>query len=207
MTCSSPKYCLMKHLKLNFFISLIISYFSLTTAFAQKILVKTERGNIVLQLFPDKAPVTCKNFLRYVNEHRYDGAIFYRVVRLNNQPDKKVKIEVIQGGLGDDSIKTLPRIEHETTAITGVRHLDGTLSMARNGPGTAGSEFFICINDQPELDYGGKRNPDGQGFAAFGKVLSGMSIVKQIQKEETGEGEKSQTLVKPVKIIRMSVLK
>jgi len=79
--------------------------------------------------------------------------------------------------------------------------------MARNGPGTAGSEFFICINNQPELDYGGKRNPDGQGFAAFGKVLSGMSIVKQIQQEQTGTGEKIQALTKPVKIIRMSVLK
>ena len=189
------------------FVSLILSMFYFNPALAQKVLVQTERGDIVLQLFSDKAPVSSKNFLRYVKEHRYDGAGFYRVVRLDNQPDKKVKIEVIQGGLGDDSTKTLSRIVHETTAITGLKHLDGTLSMARNGPGTAGSEFFICINNQPELDYGGKRNPDGQGFAAFGKVLSGMSIVKQIQKEETGEGEKSQTLVKPVKIIRMSVSK
>jgi len=189
------------------FVSLILSMFYFNPALAQKVLVQTERGDIVLQLFSDKAPVSSKNFLRYVKEHRYDGAGFYRVVRLDNQPDKKVKIEVIQGGLGDDSTKTLSRIVHETTAITGLKHLDGTLSMARNGPGTAGSEFFICINNQPELDYGGKRNPDGQGFAAFGKVLSGMSIVKQIQQEQTGTGEKIQALTKPVKIIRMSVLK
>jgi len=189
------------------FVSLILSMFYFNPALAQKVLVQTERGDIVLQLFSDKAPVSSKNFLRYVKEHRYDGAGFYRVVRLDNQPDKKVKIEVIQGGLGDDSTKTLSRIVHETTAITGLKHLDGTLSMARNGPGTAGSEFFICINNQPELDYGGKRNPDGQGFAAFGKVLSGMNIVKQIQQEETGTGEKIQALTKPVKIIRMSVLK
>jgi len=189
------------------FVSLILSMFYFNPALAQKVLVQTERGDIVLQLFSDKAPVSSKNFLRYVKEHRYDGAGFYRVVRLDNQPDKKVKIEVIQGGLGDDSTKTLSRIVHETTAITGLKHLDGTLSMARNGPGTAGSEFFICINNQPELDYGGKRNPDGQGFAAFGKVLSGMNIVKQIQQEETVTGEKIQALTKPVKIIRMSVLK
>jgi len=189
------------------FVSLILSMFYFNPAMAQKVLVQTERGDIVLQLFSDKAPVSSKNFLRYVKEHRYDGAGFYRVVRLDNQPDKKVKIEVIQGGLGDDSTKTLSRIVHETTAITGLKHLDGTLSMARNGPGTAGSEFFICINNQPELDYGGKRNPDGQGFAAFGKVLSGMNIVKQIQQEQTGTGEKIQALTKPVKIIRMSVLK
>ena len=189
------------------FVSLILSMFYFNPALAQKVLVQTERGDIVLQLFSDKAPVSSKNFLRYVKEHRYDGAGFYRVVRLDNQPDKKVKIEVIQGGLGDDSTKTLSGIIHETTAITGLKHLDGTLSMARNGPGTAGSEFFICINNQPELDYGGKRNPDGQGFAAFGKVLSGMSIVKQIQQEQTGTGEKIQALTKPVKIIRMSVLK
>ena len=189
------------------FVSLILSMFYFNPALAQKVLVQTERGDIVLQLFSDKAPVSSKNFLRYVKEHRYDGAGFYRVVRLDNQPDKKVKIEVIQGGLGDDSTKTLSRIVHETTAITGLKHLDGTLSMARNGPGTAGSEFFICINNQPELDYGGKRNPDGQGFAAFGKVLSGMNIVKQIQQEQTGTGEKIQALTKPVKIIRMSVLK
>jgi peptidyl-prolyl cis-trans isomerase A (cyclophilin A) len=197
----------MKNRKNIFIVSLAISLFFLNPAFAQKVLIQTERGDIVLQLFSDKAPVSSKNFLKYVNEHRYNGAAFYRVVRLDNQPDKKVKIEVIQGGLGDDSTKTLPRIIHETTAVTGLKHLDGTLSMARNGPGTAGSEFFICINNQPELDYGGKRNPDGQGFAAFGKVLSGMSIVKQVQQEETGTGEKIQTLIKPVKIFSMSILK
>ena len=75
----------------------------------------------------------------------------------------------------------LQPIEHETTNTTGLLHKNGTISMARLEPGTASSEFFICINEQPELDYGGKRNPDGQGFAAFGQVIKGMSIVKKIQ--------------------------
>jgi len=90
----------------------------------------------------------------------------------------------------------LPPIHHETTKITGIKHEDGTLSMARLEPGTASSEIFICINDQPELNFGGKRNPDGQGFAAFGKVVSGMDIVRQIQSKT----EKEQMLVKPVKV-------
>ena len=76
----------------------------------------------------------------------------------------------------------LQPIKHETTNITGLLHKNGTISMARLDPGTASSEFFICINEQPELDYGGKRNPDGQGFAAFGQVIEGMHIVKNIQK-------------------------
>jgi len=101
---------------------------------------------------------------------------------MENQPDNDVKIEVIQGGLGfDKHPMELPTILHETTDKTGIRHLNGTLSMARLEPGTASSEIFICINDQPELDFGGKRNPDGQGFAAFGKVISGMDVVRKIQ--------------------------
>jgi peptidyl-prolyl cis-trans isomerase A (cyclophilin A) len=90
----------------------------------------------------------------------------------------------------------LPPIHHETTNKTGIKHEDGTLSMARLEPGTASSEIFICINDQPELNFGGKRNPDGQGFAAFGKVVSGMDIVRQVQSKP----EKEQMLVKPVKV-------
>ena len=93
----------------------------------------------------------------------------------------------------------LPPIIHETTAETGVRHKDGTISMARLEPGTANSEFFICINDQPDLDFDGKRNPDSQGFAAFGKVVSGMEFVRQIQQLP----EKVQMLDKTVKIINI----
>ena len=142
----------------------------------------TELGSIQMELYPDRAPITVSNFLRYVDENRYEDFHFYRVVHMENQPDNDVKIEVIQGGLGfDKHPMELPTIVHETTDKTGIRHLNGTLSMARMEPGTASSEIFICINDQPELDYSGKRNPDDQGFAAFGKVISGMDVVRKIQ--------------------------
>ncbi|WP_159467483.1 peptidylprolyl isomerase [Dyadobacter sp. 3J3] len=196
----------MQNFKVNIPFLLAGLLFLTSTVFAQKILVETEMGNIVLQLNPEKAPLTSSNFLRYVNANRYDAATFYRTVRMDNQANKKIKIEVIQGGLGDDSTKNFPRIKHESTNITGLKHLNGTLSMARNVPGSAGSEFFICINDQPELDFGGKRNPDGQGFAAFGEVISGMDVVKKIQTRETGDGEKNQSLKLPVRIIKMKIL-
>ncbi len=146
-----------------------------------QVLIKTELGDITVEIFEKKAPVTASNFLKYVDEGRYKGACFYRVVRMNNQPRDKIKIEVIQGGLiYTHREKILPPIEHETTQKTGVLHLDGSISMARNQPGSAASEFFICVGDQPELDFDGKRNPDGQGFAAFGKVVAGMDVVKKI---------------------------
>lgn len=150
--------------------------------FIPRILIDTDQGEILLELYPERAPLTVANFLRYVDEDRFRGACFYRVVHMNNQPDHDVKIEVIQGGLKDDEHpQSLPSVPHETTAQTGITHKDGTISMARNEPGSASSEFFICINDQPELDFGGKRNPDGQGFAAFGNVIHGMDTVKKIQ--------------------------
>lgn len=144
--------------------------------------IKTELGNIIAELYPDKAPVTCENFLKYIKNDKLEGAHFYRVVRMDNQPNNDVKIEVIQGGLGFDVEESpYPPIIHETTKETGILHRNGTISMARAKPGTASSEFFICINEQPELDFGGKRNPDGQGFAAFGKIIDGMDVVKKIQ--------------------------
>ena len=131
------------------------------------------------------------------------GAIFYRVVRMDNQPDNPVKIEVIQGGLFDDGlIETITPIEHETTEQTGILHTDGVISMARNEPGSASTELFICIGDQPSLDFGGDRNPDGAGFAAFGKVIEGMDVVRNIQSlPDTG-----QYLVEPVRIDSVYIL-
>ena len=170
----------------------------------QRILISTVSGNIEAELYLDKAPVTAGNFLRYVDLGEYDtNACFYRVVRPDNQPDKKIKIEVIHGGFYTDSLVEkyqFPPIRHETTRETGILHKDGVISMARNAPGTASSEFFICIGDQPELDYGGKRNPDGQGFAAFGKVTKGLEIVRKIQQMQ----DTNQYLLKPVKIKSIS---
>ncbi|MCB2219768.1 MAG: peptidylprolyl isomerase [Bacteroidetes bacterium] len=143
-------------------------------------LIITKTDTIEIELYIDQAPITVKNFMRYCIDNRYKNATFYRAVRPDNQPDNAIKIAVLQGGLFDDFHPLmLPPIEHETTQKTGILHKDGVISMARNEPGTATSEFFICIGDQPELDFGGKRNPDGKGFAAFGKVTKGMDVVKK----------------------------
>jgi len=150
---------------------------------------ETELGNITVELYLDKAPITAANFLQYVDENRLGEATFYRVVRADNQPDSQVKIAVIQGGLYEDNHPMmLPAIVHENTDQSGIKHLDGVISMARYTPGTATSEFFICVGDNPSLDFGGKRNGDGAGFAAFGKVVKGMDIVHQIHQAEA-EGQ------------------
>ncbi len=153
-----------------------------------QVLIGTEFGSILIELYPEKAPITVANFLRYVDEERLEGASFYRVVTMKNQPDNEIRIEVIQGGLGwEESDLRLDAIRHETTEDTGIKHRDGTISMARLEPGTADSEVFICVGDQPELDFGGRRNPDGAGFAAFGLVLSGMDVVMRIHESPEEE--------------------
>ena len=157
--------------------------------------IQTSLGPITVQVFPDAAPVTVANFLRYVDAQKYDGTTFYRTVRLDNQAASDVPIQVIQGGLfgtlqpagSSDVPQTYPPIAHETTQQTGLKHVEGTISMARGAPGTATSEFFICIGNNPALDFGGARNPDGQGFAAFGHVIAGMDVVRQIHKLPSGK--------------------
>jgi len=146
------------------------------------VLIRTDRGDMTVELFTKQAPVTAGNFLSHVENGDYTNSVLYRVVRMDNQPRSKVKIEVIQGGLFQrEVLDTISPIRHESTKETGILHLDGVISMARMEPGTASTEFFICIGDQPSLDYGGERNPDLQGFAAFGKLVSGMDVARAIQ--------------------------
>lgn len=154
--------------------------------------IDTSEGIIFIELYPDKAPNTVANFLRYVDNERYTNGTFFRVTTPENEATREFKIEVIQGRKGKG--KDFDSIEIETTKESGILHKNGTLSMARSEPNSATSSFFICINAQPELDFGGKRNPDGYGFAAFGKVTKGMDIVRKIQ----GEKNKNQLLLKPV---------
>lgn len=145
--------------------------------------IETELGAFTLSVDTEHAPITAQNFLAYVDGGHFDKASAYRIVTLANQPAETVhRIEVVQWGLrtADDKPAPFPNIAHETTEETGLRHKHMTLSMARLAPGTAGSEFFICIGDQPELDFGGRRNPDGQGFAAFGSVIDGEETVMAI---------------------------
>jgi peptidyl-prolyl cis-trans isomerase A (cyclophilin A) len=166
-----------------------------------RVIIKTEMGNIEAEVDTIHAPITSANFLRYVDLGFYRFGRFHRTVRADNQPNDKVKIAVVQAGLDSLRVKDFPPIKLERTKVTGLKHKDGTLSMARDGPDTATSDFFICIGDQPALDFGGKRNPDGQGFAAFGRVVLGMDVVRKIQ-NAPAHGQKLQPAVAILGIAR-----
>jgi len=184
---------------LLFLLFLSLNSFSQKNAF---IIISTTVGDIEVELYTSKAPKTVANFLKYVSNNLYDYSSFYRVCTAENEVDRVIKIEVIQGGNVADDLLFKP-IELETTQKTGVKHLNGTISMARAEPNSAQSSFFICINDQPELDFGGKRNPDGQGFATFGKVTKGMKVVLEIQNSENkNQLITSPIVIKTVKLIR-----
>jgi len=164
------------------------------------VLVRTELGEIVLEIDATRAPITSANFLRYLDAGHYDGGIFHRTVKMDNQPDSPVKIEVIQAGVNPDRSRDgFPPIQLERTNTTGLRHVDGAISMARGQPDSATSGWFICINDQPSLDFGGARNPDGQGFAAFGRVVQGMDVVRKIHRAPNTD---AQRLTPPIKILK-----
>ncbi|WP_411031346.1 peptidylprolyl isomerase [Spongiimicrobium sp. 3-5] len=181
---------------------LLVNLIGCSSKTESRYVIETEVGDITLEVYQEKAPITVGNFLKYVEQAKFDGAYFYRVVRLDNQPINPVKIEVIQGDFTGRQYY-FPVIAHETTLETGLTHKDGTVSMGRFDVGTTAAEFFICINDQPELNYGGKRNPDGQGFAAFGQVIDGMDVVRKIQAGETD----SQMLKEKIKIKGIYALK
>jgi peptidyl-prolyl cis-trans isomerase A (cyclophilin A) len=170
---------------------------------APLVLIHTDLGDITVEIYPENAPITAANFLAHVEKGDYTNSLFYRVVRMDNQSRSKVKIEVIQGGLFlDEILDTIIPIVHETTLQTGILHTDGVISMARDEPGSASTEFFICIGNQPSLDFGGDRNPDGQGFAAFGKVKQGMDIVRTIQQlPDEDQYLKEKVLIRSISII------
>ena len=147
------------------------------------VLIETKFGDIEIELFPNQAPKTAAAFLSYIDSGYYNNAAFYRVLRDDEQPTNAPKSELIQGGIWQTNYKlaaTIRGIPHESTKQTGILHTDGTISLARSTPGTANTEFFICVGDQHGFDYGGANNPDGQGYAAFGRVVKGMSVVKSI---------------------------
>ena len=160
----------------------------------------TKLGTITVEMYPNAAPITVSNFLYYVDSGLYDSGTFHRTVTMENQPNNDVKIEVIQGGVDPNRADELGMpIPLERTVDTGLRHIDGAISMARSEPDSARGDFFICVGDQPELDYGGKRNPDGQGFATFGIVIEGMDVVRRIQQSP----RKEQQLTPPITIQRV----
>jgi peptidyl-prolyl cis-trans isomerase A (cyclophilin A) len=188
------------HILIRRFLPAVVAGLALATSAAAQVLprviIETRLGNIEVEVDTIKAPITSANFLRYVDLGFYRFGRFHRTVRDDNQPNNKVKIAVIQAGLDSFRVKDFPPIALERTRVTGLSHKDGTISMARDGPDTATSEFFICLGDQKELDYGGKRNPDGQGFAAFGRVVLGMDVVAKIHRSSAT----SQRLMPPIAI-------
>ena len=168
-----------------------------------RVLIETELGEIEVEVDLERAPLTALNFLRYVEAGHYDGGQFHRTVTMDNQPDNDVRIEVIQASVNEEKKEeSLDAIPLERTTKTGLAHQDGTISMARGEPDSATSSFFFCIGDQPELDFGGARNPDGQGFAAFGQVIRGMDVVRRIQMQPA----RGQWLEPEIKITEVRLL-
>ena len=169
---------------------------------AVRVALETADGPILVEVYPDKAPITAGNFLRYVDEKRFDGATFYRASKVPNAPE----YGLVQGGVQNDPKRVLKPIAHEPTTKTGLSHVNGALSMGRTAPGTATSDFFICVGDMPYMDADPKQPGDNLGFAVFGKVIEGMDTVRTILAEPTsptaGEGVmKGEILAKPVKIV------
>ncbi len=169
-----------------------------------RVLIQTTAGDIEVELEAEQAPKTVANFLHYVHQGHYSNGSFHRTVTPHNQPDDEIKIAVIQAAADPDMQDQFPApIPLERTRDTGLRHLDGTISMARDLPDSAQDHFFICIGDQPELDFGGRRNPDGQGFAAFGRVTKGMDVVRKIH-GGSADGQKLQPPIQIQRAIRLN---
>ncbi len=174
---------------------------------AGEVLVRLETPLGVIDLAVDttRAPVTAANFLKYVDGGLYDGGRFHRATRPDNYipaPPNRPMMEVIQAGINPARrSEGFPPVALERTSVTGLRHVAGTVSMARSPDAdSARSDFFICLDDQPSLDFGGMRFDDGQGAAAFGRVVAGMDVVRKIQQQPV----EKQALTPPVTITKAS---
>ena len=154
------------------------------------IAIQTQSGDIELELYPKQAPKTVAAFLGYIDSGFYFNSNFYRVLNLENQPTNAPKTELIQGGIwktNHTKAVQIPGIPHESTQETGIHHTDGVISLARLAPGTASTEFFICVGKQSGLDYGGENVADRQGYAAFGKVVKGLNIIQKIYRHNEND--------------------
>jgi peptidyl-prolyl cis-trans isomerase A (cyclophilin A) len=171
------------------------------------VVFETEKGAIEIEVDTARAPISGANFLKYVDGGFYAGGAVNRAVRPDNTTRHDVEIQVIQFQMNTARQQDrFPPIVLERTSVTGLRHLDGAVSMARNGPDTATASFSIVIGDQPEMDFGGRRNADGQGFAVFGRVVRGMDVVRAIQASPTGTTGPygTESLAPPIKILGAS---
>jgi peptidyl-prolyl cis-trans isomerase A (cyclophilin A) len=166
-----------------------------------RVALQTGEGQIVLELEKERAPITTANFLRYLDAHRLDGATFYRASKVASDPD----FGLVQFGVRADPKRAYPPIAHEPTTKTGLSHLDGTISMARNAPGSATGDFFVTVGAMPTMDADPKLPGDNLGFAAFGRVVEGMEVIHRILNlpvsQTSGEGVmKGEMLAQPVRI-------
>jgi peptidyl-prolyl cis-trans isomerase A (cyclophilin A) len=170
-----------------------------------RVVIQTELGDIEAEIDTERAPITAANFLKYVDGRFYDGGAVNRAVRPDNTVRNDVPIQVIQFQIDPARRhQQFAPIPLERTSVTGLKHVDGAVSMARNAPDTATTSFSIVIGDQPEMDHGGRRNADGQGFAVFGRVVRGFDVVRAIQASPTGRTGAfgTETLDPPIKVLK-----
>jgi peptidyl-prolyl cis-trans isomerase A (cyclophilin A) len=167
-----------------------------------RVAINTALGKITVAVDVAHAPVTACNFLRYVRAGAYSEGLFYRTVHKESTKISPVPIEVVQAGARKDAENAFPPIAIETTQKTGLTHRAGAISMARSTPDSATSSFFIVAEDSPALDFGGKRNADGQGFAAFGYVVDGMDVVRAIHRLP----DQGEAIVQPPRISAIQLL-
>jgi peptidyl-prolyl cis-trans isomerase A (cyclophilin A) len=175
--------------------------------------IETSLGTIDVALDAKHAPVTAANFLKYVDARLYEGGQFHRATRPDNYtpaPPNRPPMEIVQArinpGRRGDGFDPIPL---ERTSVTGLTHVAGVVSMARGAAAdTARSDFVICLDDQPSLDFGGMRFDDGQGAAAFGRVVKGMDVVRRIQQQPTDKDAATpmgrQALAPPITITRIA---
>lgn len=186
------------------FVFLFLALALARPVFAQelpRVRIETSAGAIIVAVDTARAPITAANFLRYVDQKRFDGFAFYRAMKLSETGG------LIQGGTRGDPKKTLPPIAHEPTTQTGLAHIDGAVSMARFTPGTAAGDFFIAVEPIPGLDADPSQPGDNAGFAVFGQVVEGMEVVRAIlaapvsPTEGEDVGMKGQMLAPPIRIV------
>ena len=168
--------------------------------------IETYYGDIIVELYPDKAPKTVAAFLSFVDSGYFKNTSFYRVLKKDDQAMNVAKTQLIQGGLWQTKFKlqqTIPGIPLETTKQTGILHTEGVISLARNEePNSGNTEFFICMDNEPDYDYGGDASPDKKGYVTFGKVIDGMEYVRQIHDQPDFETN----FKPPIKIINIKRL-
>jgi peptidyl-prolyl cis-trans isomerase A (cyclophilin A) len=163
------------------------------------VLIQTSAGDIEVELYLRQAPKTAGAFLSFVDSGFYKNGSFYRVLNDDNQVTGSPVSNLIQGGIwrtNHSKAVSLPGVPHESTRDTHILHTNGVISLARDTPGSGTTEFFICVGDQPGYDFGGENNPDGQGYAAFGKVIKGMDVVRTLY----ARPESNQSFTPPIPI-------